>query len=348
MSISGDKGAKCGREYFASAVQRDYAYFSASALRTSFSVSAEPRDDCDTTLSAFLGDDDKKTTAVETVAEFCALDKKTVTAHATSREGEIAMMSGNIAIVGIAGRWPGGDNTPEWFRELLQEDMDGSKVPCDRFDTAEYPMNKQSRNSWSHGKLLEGGHKFDPRFFNISPQETASLDPQHRIVMAAAYESLEAPKILSDDERPRSHTRTAVVMTGFIAAAGAALYGSSHAISSRSTHMTVPQHDKTTLDLPSFQVLRHLGSDILPLAVFTASTTTIYHLNRHHRYQDHFLLAGIVVGALVGMGVYKDLQDMMFKVVPWSILVALVSSMISYGGLERREKRGLGERNGEV
>jgi len=41
------------------------------------------------------------------------------------------------------------------------------------------------------GNFLDHVDKFDHEFFNISPREARSMDPQMRILLHAAYEALE-------------------------------------------------------------------------------------------------------------------------------------------------------------
>ncbi|HWU90641.1 MAG TPA: beta-ketoacyl synthase N-terminal-like domain-containing protein, partial [Kofleriaceae bacterium] len=91
----------------------------------------------------------------------------------------------DIAIVGIAGRFPGAD-TIDAFWQNLREGRDAiTAPPPDRADGA-----------WFEGKPRWGGFlsdiaAFDPRLFQISPREAATMDPQERLFLETAWCALE-------------------------------------------------------------------------------------------------------------------------------------------------------------
>jgi acyl transferase domain-containing protein/NADPH:quinone reductase-like Zn-dependent oxidoreductase/acyl carrier protein len=100
-----------------------------------------------------------------------------------------------IAIVGIGLRLPGGivDLTSLWT--ALEREVDAVRtIPDDRWDVASvYDPDPEQ-----HGKtyvreagLLDDVTRFDPGFFNISPREARAIDPQHRLLLEAAWEALE-------------------------------------------------------------------------------------------------------------------------------------------------------------
>ncbi|MFF3329610.1 SDR family NAD(P)-dependent oxidoreductase [Streptomyces sp. NPDC002888] len=89
-----------------------------------------------------------------------------------------------IAVVGMAGRFPGADSVEE-FWSLLEEGRDGvGPVPADRWDA-------EALNSPVQGGFLSDIRRFDAGFFDIPAREAESLDPQQRLLLEAAWHALE-------------------------------------------------------------------------------------------------------------------------------------------------------------
>lgn len=102
-----------------------------------------------------------------------------------------------IAIVGLSCRLPGGCNDLENFWELLKKTGNTwSPAAHDRFnDKAFYHPNSDDPNGTNHHR---GGHfidadlrDFDNAFFRLSPQQSAAMDPQQKILLEMSYEALE-------------------------------------------------------------------------------------------------------------------------------------------------------------
>lgn len=96
-----------------------------------------------------------------------------------------------IAIVGMGCRLPGGVGTPEALWEVLDsgEDLVGD-FPTDRGWS---PLPPGERGPVpTRGAFLADAAGFDNRFFAISPREAKAMDPQQRIALEVAWETLEA------------------------------------------------------------------------------------------------------------------------------------------------------------
>ncbi|HEX5980705.1 MAG TPA: type I polyketide synthase, partial [Thermoleophilaceae bacterium] len=103
-------------------------------------------------------------------------------------------MSEPIAVVGMAGRFPGAGSVAG-LRELLREGRDAiCEVPPDRWDAEELydPDNGPGRMHTRWIGSLEGIDLFDPQFFGISRREASRMDPQQRILLEVAWEAMEA------------------------------------------------------------------------------------------------------------------------------------------------------------
>jgi acyl transferase domain-containing protein/acyl carrier protein/SAM-dependent methyltransferase len=112
-----------------------------------------------------------------------------------------------IAVVGIACRFPGGADSPEAFWELLREGRDAiTEVPPDRWDVdAWYDPNPDApgKINCRHGGFVRGCEGFDAAFFEVTPREAKSLDPQQRMLLEVSWEALENAGLV-----PSEHTGT--------------------------------------------------------------------------------------------------------------------------------------------
>lgn len=103
-------------------------------------------------------------------------------------------VNSKIAIVGMSGRFPGGDGV-EGLWNVLEDGVDVHKsIPKDRFNVDTHYDATGKKNNTSHtpyGCFIDEPGLFDPRFFNMSPREATQTDPMHRLALETAYEALE-------------------------------------------------------------------------------------------------------------------------------------------------------------
>ncbi|KAI4250705.1 MAG: hypothetical protein LQ352_005291, partial [Teloschistes flavicans] len=116
--------------------------------------------------------------------------------------------SDHIAIVGMSGRFPGGDTVENFWESILAGKSFIEKVPKSRFDLDEFydPSGKKKNSTTAqHGSWLDRPGLFDNRLFNISPREAAQMDPIQRLLLTTSYEALEVAGY-SPDATPASQS----------------------------------------------------------------------------------------------------------------------------------------------
>ncbi|OEU94845.1 SDR family NAD(P)-dependent oxidoreductase [Streptomyces oceani] len=100
----------------------------------------------------------------------------------------------DIAIVGLAGRYPKA-RTPDELWENLAAGRDCvTEIPADRWDhsvhyDADVDAPGKTYSKW--GGFVDGVDEFDSLFFHISPPEAKLMDPQERLFLQCAYEAVE-------------------------------------------------------------------------------------------------------------------------------------------------------------
>jgi acyl transferase domain-containing protein/NAD(P)-dependent dehydrogenase (short-subunit alcohol dehydrogenase family)/ubiquinone/menaquinone biosynthesis C-methylase UbiE/acyl carrier protein len=100
----------------------------------------------------------------------------------------------DIAIIGMSGRYPMGSNFEIFWNNLVNKKNGITEIPKDRWDYADYYEEETTKKGKSYtkwGGFIEDYDKFDPLFFNISPLEAAAIDPQERLFLQNAWETLE-------------------------------------------------------------------------------------------------------------------------------------------------------------
>ena len=98
----------------------------------------------------------------------------------------------DIAIVGMAGRFPGAPDLDKFWRNLR-----GGVESIGHFTEEEllesgFPLEVIRHPDFVSAKgVLDDADMFDAAFFGISPREAELMDPQHRLLMECAWEALE-------------------------------------------------------------------------------------------------------------------------------------------------------------
>ncbi|UQQ34206.1 SDR family NAD(P)-dependent oxidoreductase [Paenibacillus polymyxa] len=134
-----------------------------------------------------------------------------------------------IAIIGISGRYPQADHLQEFWSNLVSgkdciTELDEERWELDSFyhpDREEAILQNKSYSKW--GGFVQGFADFDPLFFNISPREAMSMDPQERLFIQACWEALEDAAYTR--EQLKTHHQGRVGVFAGITKTGFNLYG---------------------------------------------------------------------------------------------------------------------------
>ena len=97
----------------------------------------------------------------------------------------------SVAIIGMAGRFPGANTVDELWKNLC-----GGVESITFFSTDELNANLDTKlkdnPSYVRARgIIEAPDEFDAAFFGISPREAQVMDPQQRIFMETAWQALE-------------------------------------------------------------------------------------------------------------------------------------------------------------
>ncbi|MFD0318987.1 SDR family NAD(P)-dependent oxidoreductase [Streptomyces flavalbus] len=120
--------------------------------------------------------------------------REAVTVPAAPRRPDPDPANQPLAIVGLAGRYPGAA-TPHELWDVLSEGKERTgPVPADRWDHDPYfdPRRGTPGRTYSRwGAFCDGVAEFDAPFFQLSARQAELMDPHERLLLQAAWEALE-------------------------------------------------------------------------------------------------------------------------------------------------------------
>src|SRR4029077_5236803 len=113
----------------------------------------------------------------------------------------------NIAIVGLATRFPGDMNTPDETWQALLEGRDAiTDLPKGRWEEFldEPRISERVAKARTRGGYLTDIKGFDAEFFALSKMEADNIDPQQRMALELTWEALEHARIPASSLRGES------------------------------------------------------------------------------------------------------------------------------------------------
>src|SRR6187431_1178933 len=151
----------------------------------------------------------------------------------------------DIAVISMAGRFPGADSVEQFWQNLEQG------IETITFFTQEQLLQSgvdaallENPNFVGAEGVLQDVDKFDAEFFGFSPREAELLDPQHRIFLETIWELLERAGYSSDQLKE---------VIGVYTGAGASSYLARNLLT----------HPEFVRDVGSFKVSLSTGQDFV-------------------------------------------------------------------------------------
>ncbi|MEC0127339.1 SDR family NAD(P)-dependent oxidoreductase, partial [Paenibacillus pabuli] len=99
------------------------------------------------------------------------------------------MHTEDIAIIGVAGRYPMARNVDEFAANLLSGKDCITGFPIERWEQGRFSYTPDSY--YQFGGFIDKIDEFDPLFFNLSPRQAEMMDPQARLFLETAWEACE-------------------------------------------------------------------------------------------------------------------------------------------------------------
>jgi natural product biosynthesis luciferase-like monooxygenase protein/amino acid adenylation domain-containing protein/non-ribosomal peptide synthase protein (TIGR01720 family) len=110
-----------------------------------------------------------------------------------AEQEEIEGTGNDIAIIGMAGRFPGAGDVHAFWRNLRDGVESISHFQAEELESS--PLVPEALRAHPDfvraGGVLEGADLFDNGFFDISPREALWMDPQQRVFLECAWAALE-------------------------------------------------------------------------------------------------------------------------------------------------------------
>ncbi|MBC6112097.1 polyketide synthase [Pedobacter fastidiosus] len=138
------------------------------------------------------------------------IDKTSANNKAKTIKTSASSTSSDIAVIGMSGRFPGAETMEEFWDLILQ-----GKETTTFFKPSEIDENipENIKNDPSYVKargIIKDATQFDPAFFGINPKLAELMDPQQRVFLEIAWETLEKTGHL-----PTKYSNKVGVFSGF-------------------------------------------------------------------------------------------------------------------------------------
>jgi acyl transferase domain-containing protein len=175
----------------------------------------------------------------------------------------------DIAVVGVAGRYPRAPDIEAFWQNLLNGRDCVSEVPAGRWDWQRFAdaamPERYSYCRW--GGFIDGIDLFDPAFFGILPRDAAVIDPHERLFLECAWGLLERAGYLGPSTIERETGVFVGLMHSTYGQIGASGWSSGRFLGARSAPWSVANRVSYYFDFhgPSFAVDAACSSSLLSI-----------------------------------------------------------------------------------
>ncbi|MBK6774282.1 MAG: amino acid adenylation domain-containing protein [Flavobacteriales bacterium] len=98
---------------------------------------------------------------------------------------------GDVAIIGMSGRFPGAENVEQLWKNLLDKKNSISRWTKEELDPSIPESIKNDPDYVPARGVIADADKFDAGFFGVNPRLAALMDPQQRVFLETAWAALE-------------------------------------------------------------------------------------------------------------------------------------------------------------
>jgi acyl transferase domain-containing protein len=192
----------------------------------------------------------------------------------------------DIAIIGMAGRFPGAKNVKEFWKNLTSGIESISTFSEEDLIRAGVDIASVSNdpNFVRAGGVLEDAELFDATFFGVNPREAELMDPQGRVILECSWEALEDAGYDSE-----TYTGAIAVYVGGSTSNTyfmTNLYPNRHRIEAVNTFQTLVNNEVDSLAMRISYKLDLKGPSATVLSTCSSSLVAVYHacqsLLNHH------------------------------------------------------------------
>ncbi|MGD9826955.1 beta-ketoacyl synthase N-terminal-like domain-containing protein, partial [Desulfobacter sp.] len=145
-----------------------------------------------------------------------------------------------IAVIGMSGRFPGGENLAGFWENLKTGRSCIGEIPVDRWPVEGFyepdpdKAVAQGKSFCKWGGFVDGFADFDPLFFHISARDAMEMDPQGRLLLQECWRAFEdagyVPSRLDTKIRERTGVYCGITKVGFNTSFAALVNRISHAM----------------------------------------------------------------------------------------------------------------------